>query len=560
MKRLFLHPVTQFAIVLLLLAGCSSGLKESTNNTAAPDSSLIEPVTVNNLFLDSTAVAGFLETHPEYSEQKEQVWKFYRMRNYQFAWFNNDGMVEQASHMMNTLTHLKEEGITDTATVNSRLQQLYDTLTEGTYHLAGVDALNSETELLLTATFFKYAEKIWGGIGEKDLEEVEWFIKKKRLPYVAILDSMLSNPTYFAQQRPVYRQYDLLKSQLKRYYELEKLDSWSPIVPDKKSYKPGDSSVVLPAIRKRLYLLGDLATPDTAAMVYESNLETAVKNFQERHGLAVDGAIGPSMITALNVPLSSRIQQIMINMERCRWVPVQLKGDYLAVNIPAFKLFVYEDDSLAWDCNVVVGSINNQSVIFNGNMNTIVFSPYWNIPASIVAKETLPAVKRNKGYLASHNMEVVSGSGVVNASSIDWGKYSGYNFPYTIRQKPGPNNSLGRVKFLFPNNYSIYLHDTPAKSLFDEPSRAFSHGCIRVAEPKRLAEHLLRNDTAWNSEKIEAAMNKNKETKVTLATPVPVFIAYFTAWVDRQGRLNFRNDVYGHDKRLAKKMFDNPGL
>lgn len=560
MKKVCEHPIAFFIIVLILFSGCSSGLKESTNGNAAADSTLIEPVTVNNLFLDSVAVAEFLRLHPEYKEQTEQVWKFYSMRNYQYAWFNNDGIGEQASHLMNKLTNLREEGITDTASVHSRLQELYDSISGGTYVLKGVDSINSEAELLLTATFFKYAEKIWGGIGEKDVEEVEWFIKKKRLPYVAILDSMLSNPTYFAQQRPVYRQYDLLKSQLKRYYELEKLDNWSPIVADKKSYKPGDSSVVLPAIRKRLFLLGDLVTPDTTGTIYESILEVAVKNFQDRHGLAVDGAIGPSMIAAMNVPVSSRIQQIMINMERCRWVPVQLKGDYLAVNIPAYKLFVYEDDSLAWDCNVVVGSVNNQSVIFNGNMNTIVFSPYWNIPASIVAKETLPAVKRNRAYLASHNMEVVSGSGVVNPSSIDWGKYSGYNFPYTIRQKPGPNNSLGRVKFLFPNNYSIYLHDTPAKSLFEEPSRAFSHGCIRVAEPKRLAEHLLRNDTTWNSEKIETAMSKNKETTVKLATPVPVFIAYFTSWVDRQGRLNFRNDVYGHDKRLAKKMFDNPEL
>jgi murein L,D-transpeptidase YcbB/YkuD len=413
---------------------------------------LIEPVTVNNLlFLDSMEVAGFLQSHPEYKEQNEQVWKFLQYAQLpiclvQQRWYRRTGFApdEYADHtwakkVLRIQLHFNPG--CNSCMIRFPAAHITD---------HGADAINSETELLLTATFFKYAEKIWGGIGEKDVEEVEWFIKKKRLPYVAILDSMLSNPTYFAQQRPVYRQYDLLKSQLKRYYELEKLDNWSPIVADKKSYKPGDSSAVLPAIRKRLFLLGDLATPDTTGTIYESILEVAVKNFQDRHGLAVDGAIGPSMIAAMNVPVSSRIQQIMINMERCRWVPVQLKGDYLAVNIPAYKLFVYEDDSLAWDCNVVVGSVNNQSVIFNGNMNTIVFSPYWNIPASIVAKETLPAVKRNRAYLASHNMEVVSGSGVVNPSSIDWGKYSGYNFPYTIRQKPGPNNSLGRGKISFP--------------------------------------------------------------------------------------------------------------
>ena len=169
-------------------------------------------------------------------------------------------------------------------------------------------------------------------------------------------------------------------------------------------------------------------------------------------------------------------------------------------------------------------------------------------------------MKRNSSYLAKHNMEVVSGSGVVNPSSIDWNKYTGKNFPYTIRQKPGPNNSLGRVKFLFPNSYSIYLHDTPAKSLFNESSRAFSHGCIRVGEPQRLAEYLLRNDSVWTADKIEKAMNSDKETSVTLSTPVPVFIAYFTAWVDRSGKINFRDDIYGHDARLARVMFNNPAL
>lgn len=560
MKRFLRYPIILFAAIGMFYYGCSSGLRQADERMTGADSTWIEPASVNNLFLDSTAVAAFLQEHPEFKQQENQVWKFYSTRKYQFAWFNNDGMVEQASHLINTLSHLENEAIVDTSVYGSRLMQLYDSIATGNYTVQGVDAVTRETELLLSATFFRYAEKIWGGIGEKDLQEADWFIKKKRLPYVAILDSMLSNPTYFAKQQPVYRQYDLLKTQLKQYYELEKKGNWTIIEADKKSYKPGDSSTSIQEIRKRLYLLGDLTTPDTASMIYDQTMEAAVKNFQNRHGLAIDGAIGPSMLTELNTPVSSRIQQIMINMERSRWVPVQLKGDYLAVNIPAYKLYVYEDDSLEWECNVVVGSINNKSVIFNGNMKYIVFSPYWNIPASIVAKETLPAIKRNRGYLASHNMEVVGGSGVVNPASVNWEKYSGYNFPYTIRQKPGPNNSLGRVKFLFPNEYSIYLHDTPAKSLFEEPSRAFSHGCIRVSEPKKLAAHLLRHDTTWTAAKIDAAMNRNKENTVTLETPVPVFIAYFTAWVDRSGRLNFRRDVYGHDERLAKKMFSSTDL
>jgi murein L,D-transpeptidase YcbB/YkuD len=301
-------------------------------------------------------------------------------------------------------------------------------------------------------------------------------------------------------------------------------------------------------------------TADTSSMVFDSTMMKAVKNFQQRFGLTVDGVIGADMISELNVPLSYRIQEIMINMERSRWVPAEIGGDYLAVNIPEYMLHVYEGDSLKWECNVVVGSVANQTVIFNDKMKYIVFSPYWNIPSSIVAKEILPAAKRNPSYLNKKNMEVVSSGGVVDPYSIDWEKYSGYKFPYTIRQKPGPNNSLGRVKFIFPNNYNIYLHDTPSKSLFEESSRAFSHGCIRVGEPLRLAEYLLRNDSTWTHDKIVQAMNSGKETTVTLQKTVPVFIAYFTAWVDRKGRINFRKDIYGHDARMAKVMFSNPSL
>ena len=226
-------------------------------------------------------------------------------------------------------------------------------------------------------------------------------------------------------------------------------------------------------------------------------------------------------------------------MERSRWVPVNITGNYVVINIPEYRLHVYENDSLAWSMKVVVGAAAHKTVIFNGNIKYIVFSPYWNVPTSILRKEVLPGIKRNPNYLASHNME--------------WNGNS-------VRQKPGPKNSLGLVKFLFPNSHDIYLHDTPSKSLFGESSRAFSHGCIRLAEPQRFAEYLLRNDSSWNTQKIVEAMNSGKEKYVTLNNQVPVFIAYFTAWVDRQGKLNFRNDVYGRDSRLAEMMLEKPSL
>lgn len=545
-------------VAAICLNGCKSGKKDTSEVSA--DSAAVDPAGINNLFLDSMSVAAFLESHREFKNQSKQLEKFYQKRKYQFAWFNNDGLVEQSANFMNMLMNLHQEGISDSSIYNPELKLLYDTITTGAYQFNGADAVSKEIELLLSSEFFKYAQQIWGGIGENQLKDLDWYIKRKQLPYVTMLDSMIANPNFFAEQKPVYRQYDLLKDYLKNYRTIDSLTAWSPIVTDQKAYKKGDSSLVISEIRKRLFVFGDLTTPDTVSHVFDQELEPAVKAFQRRYGLKEDGVIGAAMIAELNVPVSNRIQQIMVNMERSRWVPIQLKGDYLAVNIPEYRLHVYEHDSLVWDCNVVVGSVTNQTVIFNGDMKYIAFSPYWNIPSSIIGKEILPAMKRNSSYLAKHNMEVVSGSGVVNPSSIDWNKYTGKNFPYTIRQKPGPNNSLGRVKFLFPNSYSIYLHDTPAKSLFNESSRAFSHGCIRVGEPQRLAEYLLRNDSVWTADKIEKAMNSDKETSVTLSTPVPVFIAYFTAWVDRSGKINFRDDIYGHDARLARVMFNNPAL
>jgi murein L,D-transpeptidase YcbB/YkuD len=286
-------------------------------------------------------------------------------------------------------------------------------------------------------------------------------------------------------------------------------------------------------IKKRLLLTGDLTTRDTSAFFTDS-LGTAIKRYQHRYGLTEDGIAGASLFIEMNRPINDRIRQILINMERIRWVPAQPSTDYLLVNIPEFRLHVYDKGNYGWNMKVVVGAVAHNTVIFNGNLKYVVFSPYWNVPQSIIKKEVVPGMKRNKNYLANHNMEWNGGA---------------------VRQKPGPGNSLGLVKFLFPNSYNIYLHDTPSKSLFGESTRAFSHGCIRLAEPKRLAEFLLRNEPAWNEASITRAMNSGKEKYVTLKQTIPVFIGYFTAWVDRDGKLNFRDDIYGHDKEMAEHLF-----
>jgi len=225
-----------------------------------------------------------------------------------------------------------------------------------------------------------------------------------------------------------------------------------------------------------------------------------------------------------------RIQQMMINLERMRWVPVDDHGgEFILVNIPEYQLHYYIDNKLTWDCRVVVGKVMTQTVIFSGHLQYVVFSPYWYIPPSIIQKEIKPGMARNPNYLSSHNME-----------------WNGGN----VRQKPGNTNSLGLVKFIFPNSHNIYLHDTPSKPLFKEDNRAFSHGCIRVAQPRALAIQILKQLPAWTPEKIDAAMHKGTERTVLLKKKIPVYIGYFTAFVNSKGELNFREDIYKRDERL----------
>ncbi|MDO9376079.1 MAG: L,D-transpeptidase family protein, partial [Ferruginibacter sp.] len=366
---------------------------------------------------------------------------------------------------------------------------------------------------------------------------VDWLLPRKKTSLSALLDSLNSGKNSL-EDAPVYKQYGLLKKQLEKYHQLKLNGSWDTILVKQNKYKQGDSAAVLQQIRERLFLLGDVPTK-TSNEVFDEYLFEGIKSFQRRNGLKEDGIISTTFMKELNYPLDKRIEQIIVNMERCRWVPVELSKNFLVVNIPEYKLHVYEDDSVAWSMNVVVGKDQHKTVIFNGDLKYVVFSPYWNVPSSIVKNEILPAIRRNGNYLARHNMERFNGG---------------------IRQKPGPNNSLGLVKFLFPNSHNIYLHDSPAKSLFNETERAFSHGCIRLAEPKKLATYLLRNDTIWTPEKINAAMAKGVEKYVTLKTTVPVFIAYFTAWVDGHGKLNFRKDVYKRDERLGLLILEKPAI
>ncbi|MDN3654740.1 L,D-transpeptidase family protein [Ferruginibacter paludis] len=479
---------------------------------------------------DSSIIKKFVDSFPKFRSFQKDITAFYKSRNYAYAWYDDSGMIEPAHNLYNRIVNIRDEGMPGEVPYKAAFIGLMET-EEGAIKIAPV------TELMLTSQYLAYAKKVWQGISEKQSLSTEWLLPRKKLTTQQLLDSLV-NGAGILQKDPVYRQYHLLKDYLKKYNQLNAQGPLTVIKGDKKVYKLKDSSATVGAIRQRLYLLGDVPA-NNQSNIFDSALLQGVKNFEHRLGYKEDGLVNTALLAEMNYPLDKRIEQLIVNMERSRWVPVTLINNYLVINIPEYKLHVYENDSIAFSMNVVVGKDEHKTVIFNGELKYIVFSPYWNIPASILKNETLPAMRKNPNYLVEHNME-----------------WNGGN----VRQKPGPDNSLGLVKFLFPNTHSIYLHDTPAKSLFNEDKRAFSHGCIRLAEPKKLAEYLLRNDSAWNEQKITEAMNKGVEQYVTLKKTLPVFIAYFTAWVDRQGKLNFRNDVYKRDARLAKMMLEKPGI
>ena len=292
-------------------------------------------------------------------------------------------------------------------------------------------------------------------------------------------------------------------------------------------------------------MTGDFQGMDSSN-VFNDSLEIAVRNFQERHGYTPTGVIRDSLIKEMNVPVTERIAQLLMNMDRMRWIVNRSDGDLIVVNIPEFELHAYQENKKIFDMDVVVGKDGHNTMVFNGNLNQVVFDPYWNVPSSIVENEILPEMDKDPHYLQKQEMEIT-------------GKDE--NGLPVIRQKPGDKNALGKVKFLFPNSFNIYFHDTPVKSLFNKDKRAFSHGCIRLRDPEKMASYVLSDQPEWTAEKIDEAMNSGDEKFVKVKKPIPVVITYFTAWVDDNGQLNFRSDIYGHDQELADKMFlkDFPG-
>lgn len=527
------RAVTVFFLLVLSSSACSQQHPIKTNNTDTLDRKWNQTIPGNfsgqtQATFDSARIKKFLRTYPAFNPYAQVINTFYQHRHYAYAWFEHGRLIEQASNLVNRMLNLKLEGLNKHAPYERQLDSLI--FTDNT------PKTQTELELMLTAQYFVFAKLAWTGRDEAFSRAADWNLPRKKIDYEQYLDTLIGTPAAdLGSKGPVYRQYELLRRYLAKYHLLA-AQNW-PAIRLSASLRPGDSSRVVREIKVRLWQLEDFAG-DTASLLYDASLKKAIIRFQERHGLSTSGLLNKEIITELNVPIQQRIGQLIVNMERSRWLPVQLEADYLAVNIPEFKLHVYHGDSLLWSCNAVVGKTMHRTTVFYGELKYIVFSPYWNVPPGILRDEVLPAVRRDPNYLATHHMEI---TGYKDGLPV-------------IRQKPGSDNPLGLIKFLFPNSYNIYLHDTPSKSLFDENSRAFSHGCIRISEPAKLAAFLLKDRPDWSPEKIYDYMHAGIERFLPLRRSTPVFVVYFTAFVDRAGRLNFRKDIYGLDKHLLEGL------
>ena len=365
---------------------------------------------------------------------------------------------------------------------------------------------------------------------------------------------------------PQFKHFGLLKSQLERYRQLAAQPGLQELPPPPKSLKPGDAYAGAAPLERLLVAFGDAPPPAPDAAVPAAltpSLVEGLKSFQRRHGQTPDGILGHAAYVALTLPLAQRVRQIVLTMERWRWMPPKLESEPIIVNIPQFRLFAFESnaDSEAQirQMDVIVGKSyhSTQTPVFAGDMTYVVFRPYWEVPHDIAVREIVPKARLDPQSIAARQMEIVDGYGAtatvypntaVNVELLAKGSLR-------LRQKPGPDNSLGLIKFMLPNPYNVYLHSTPAQSLFAQSRRDFSHGCVRVGDPAGLAEYVLRNKPEWSRAKIDAAMNSGADSvTVTLGAPIRVFIVYGTAVATEHGHIFFFDDIYGHDARLEQAL------
>jgi murein L,D-transpeptidase YcbB/YkuD len=448
------------------------------------------------------------------------------------------------------------------------------------YHLGIIDSLRAglqaiegpeiqgqvDLELLLSDAFLVFGSHLLQGRVNPVSINPEWLANRRSLDMGRVLqDAAATGEFKEALEALLPRQagYAEIKGALARLREVAATGGWEQI-PEGSTFREGDTDPRVPALRARLSSSGDYPPTGSRAsyepdpLLFDSLLADAVRQFQTRHGLDPDGAVGAATLAALKVPVEDRVWQMEVNLERWRWLPEDLGSLHILVNIAGFSVSVVENNAPVLEMRAIVGTQYRETPVFSSRMTYLVFSPFWHVPPTIAALDKLPQIKNDPAYLETHRMVLLDAATnqVVDAAGVDWSAMTGpeFNQRYRLRQDPGPENALGDVKFMFPNPYNVYLHDTPTRELFARPERGFSSGCIRIERPLELAEYLLKEDPRWSREGIRAAVDRRVETTVTLLEPIPVHIQYWTAWVDEDGVLNFRRDLYGRDAMVHRAL------
>ncbi len=417
-------------------------------------------------------------------------------------------------------------------------------------------------EQVYSAHFVKFAADLKTGRLLPNKIDSELYWKAKRVDLLGALQGLAKLQDldrFVALWQPQIPEYFALKAALQQYRALAIKGGW-PVVPPGELLKPGMEDARVRFLRQRLAATdGAPATPTSGNdKLFDEELSEALQRFQSRHGLEPDGVVGQRTMFQLNIPADARVRQIVANMERWRWMPEKLGDHYVIVNIAGFELKRVRADRIEERMRVVVGKPYHRTPVFSETMKYLEINPYWNVPSSIAKNEELPKLKANPAALAEKGFEVVNGDQVVDVRAVDWSQFSASNFPFRLRQRPGPANALGRVKFMFPNRFNVYLHDTPSRSLFARAKRAFSHGCIRVARPIDFAEQLLAPKPDWTRGRIDQVLASGERTVVNLDQPVQVHITYATAWQRPDKTVHFAPDIYQRDEALRRALFGKP--
>lgn len=477
---------------------------------------------------------------------------FYAERGYAPAWRNPDGRFPLADDLLNTVAKAAENGL------DPKHYPVVDTLRAAVHSEDAETPLASqiETDVLLSHLFLTYARHLYQGrLDPADLEKLDWHDHRPAIRYPEVLAHALASERVartldrLVPSDPEYRGLQKLLAQLRAEHR------W-PKVPGSFRAGLGDRNPGVAWAREFLRAVGDLAPgPDPDPEVVDARMDDAIKAFQERHGLVPDGVIGPRTLAQMNVPVRDRIRSVILNLERRRWFPDDLPDRYLMVNVPRFQVQAIEHDKPVLTLRAIAGAKDNPTPSFSDEMETIQLNPFWHVPETIARAEILEKVREDSTYIDKEKFDVFDENGArVNADAVAWNAVAADSMKYRFRQAPGALNPLGSIKFLFPNPFSVYMHDTNNRGLFDRTLRAMSHGCIRIEQPLRLAAYLLKDTGVWSSDSLRAAIDRGSRQAITLPTPMPVYITYFTAFTESDGRPAYLDDVYDRDTVLQQAL------